>query len=415
MEFKIKSADELKALSNEELMGYWVSKLSHEKSVTDAKIKELEAKADGEEVEAVKAEIKAAKEAIQATLVEHGLALNAVKSGKISGAQMSQANDIISAALIENRDNFVKCKNGRHDFKFEIKAVGNMTFAGNVTGVMPQAERLSGVNNIAERVAITYNLVPKLNTSKNVIEWVYESGQEGTIDGTAEGAAKDQIDNDFVVTSVSLVKRAAFMKASTEMLDDVDFMNGWLRNKLVVRLFLDIDNQTLNGDGTGNNVNGIIAQATTFAAGTFATSVDNANDVDSLMVAINQIKIANQLTGNLQIMMHPSDVTALALIKLSATDKRYLFENGRSSVMGVPIIENVNITAGDFLVGDFSKATIVQKSGISVEVGLDADDFTKNLRTILVEWRGQLFVQNNDTTAFVKGTFATTNAALETP
>jgi len=166
-------------------------------------------------------------------------------------------------------------------------------------------------------------------------------------------------------------------------------------------------------------LNGIINQATAFAAGTFANTVDNANDIDSLVVAMNQIEIANQAVEGLQIMMHPSDVAALKLVKLSATDKRYVDRlidaAGQLSLDGVPIIKNTNITVGDFLVGDFSKATIVQKSGIMVEVGLDGNDFTNNTRTILAEWRGQLFVQNNDTTCFVTGTFATTNAALEPP
>ena len=38
--------------------------------------------------------------------------------------------------------------------------------------------------------------------------------------------------------------------------------------------------------------------------------------------------------------------------------------------------------------------------------------FTKNLRTILAEWRGLSLVKNNDRTAFVKGTFATDIAAI---
>ena len=158
--------------------------------------------------------------------------------------------------------------------------------------------------------------------------------------------------------------------------------------------------------------------ATAFAAGDFAASVDNANDVDSLVVAANQIKLANH-RGMLSIMMHPSDVAGLKLIKLSATDKRYIDRlvqvGSQLSLDGMPIIENVNITAGDFLIGDFSKAIVVQKEALSVEVGLDGNDFTKNLRTILAEWRGDVIVQNNDRTAFVTGTFATTNAALDTP
>ena len=424
-DFEIKSDEELNAMDATELQKYFVAKLKHENTVLEGRLEALEGEKNSEKYTELEAEVKELKEqnieTLRRAVKEQGIVLDAVKNGSLGGAQVRAAEGSVEKALQDFADDFKASKDGRHEFGFDLslKVAGDMTLAGNVTGTMPQAERLSGVNDIAERAVLTYPLIPKLNTAANTIEWVYETNQDGTIDGTAEGAAKDQIDNDFVVTSVALVKRAAYFKVSTEMLDDVTFMAGWLRNKLIVRLFLDIDNQCLNGDNVAPNLNGVLNQSTTFAAGTFAGTVDNANDVDSLVVAKNQIKIANQGTGALTIMMHPSDVASLLLTKLSTTDKRYvdrLMMVGSTLMLdGTPIIENTNITVGDFLVGDFSKATIVQKSAISVEVGLDGNDFTKNMRTILAEWRGQLFIQNNDTTAFVTGTFATTNAALETP
>ena len=426
-EFKIKSADELKEMSADQLHSYYVEKLNSEKEALETRVKALETeKEDTEAYEKLSAEVKSLKEQSYETLKlavkEQGIVLDGLRKNTVDASSIHGAEGTVEKALAEYAEDFKSSKEGKHAFKFDLnlKVAADMTLSGNVSGgTMPQAQRLEGVNDIAERTVVTYGLIPKLNTDRNTIEWVYESGQDGTIDGTAEGAAKDQIDNDFVVTSVALVKRAAYFKVSTEMLDDVSFMAGWLRNKLIVRLFLDIDNQCLNGNNAAPNLNGVITQATAFAAGTFANTVDNANDVDSLVVGVNQIKIANQGVNNLTIQMHPSDITALKLEKLSATDKRYverlMMVAGSLSLDGVPIVENVNITAGDFLIADFSKATIVQKSSISVEVGLDGNDFTKNMRTILAEWRGQCFIQNNDTTAFVTGTFATTNAALETP
>jgi len=424
MEFTVKTATELEAMNSEQLQAYYVEKLNHEKGALEERVKTLEEEKGTEKYEELEAEVKSLKDSriktFELALKEQGRVIAGLKDGSIKGGNIKMVEGTIEKAMADNHEHFTKAKEGRHEFKFDVKVAGDMTLAGNVSGgTMPQPQRLEGVNDIAERVAVTYGLIPKLNTDRNAIEWVYEANQDGTIDGTDEGAAKDQIDNDFVVTSVSLVKRAAYFKVSTEMLDDVSFMAGWLRNKLVVRLFLDVDNQVLNGNGAAPNLNGVINQATAWAAGTFANTVDNANDVDSLVVGINQIKIANQGIGNLTVQMHPSDVTALKLEKLSTTDKRYvdrlMIVAGELSVDGTPIIENVNITAGDFLIGDYSKATIVQKGTISVEVGLDGNDFTQNMRTILAEWRGQCFIQNNDTTAFVTGTFATTNAALETP
>lgn len=420
MEFVKKSAEEIEKMSALETQAYFLEKMSFEKKEMEAKIDaveaKLEAEKDAKELDSIKSEL----EALKVSAKEQGMLMKRVKDNLDSVATVKAVDGSIEKVMAENAENFKTAKDSRHDFKFEldVKTVGDMTFANNLSGGnVPQAQRLDGINDIAERVAATYGRIPKLSTSANTIDWVYETLQEGAAAGTAEGAAKNQIDNNFVVTSVSLLKQTAYFKVSTEMLDDASFMAAWLRNKLITRLFLRIDSQVLVGGGTGTDLNGIYTQATAFAAGTFALAVDNANDVDSLVVAANQIRLANH-NGSLTIMMHPSDVTALKLIKLSASDKRYvdrLMQVGSTMRLdGMPIVETTAMTAGNFLIGDLSKALIAEKGGIMVEVGLDGNDFTNNMRTIIGEWRGEVIIENNDTTAFVKGTFATTNAALET-
>jgi len=160
-------------------------------------------------------------------------------------------------------------------------------------------------------------------------------------------------------------------------------------------------------------MNGVYTTATAFSAGTFAGTVDNANNVDVIEVALNQIDIAEQEPAN-AILMHPSDVTALRLIKVSGTDKRYVFENGVATINGVQIVKTTLVSAGTFLVGAFNMATLYSKGSVRIEMGLDGDDFTRNLRTIIAEFRGAMVVKNNDRTAFVKGTFSTAKTALET-
>ena len=421
MEFKIKSAEELKAMSVDELNAYTIEKLKHEAQEMTALKKKLETlEKDSEKYKELSEEVKSLNKTKLTTLEEalktQGVVISQLKRGNIDVNQIMG----VEKALSDNTENFKAYqKDGKpFDFSLSIKAAESMTSRNVSGGTMPQPQRLEGVNDIAERSAVTYSLIPKMTTDKSAIEWVYETAQDGTIGGTNEGTPKDNIDNDFIVETVSLKKFAAYYNVSTEMLDDVSFMSAWLRNKLIIRLFLAVDNMVLNGGGAGTELNGVINQSTTFAAGSFAGTVDNANDVDSLVVAMTQIKIANQGVSNLKIMMHPADVAKLMLVKLSASDKRYIDRlitvGGSLNLDGTAIIENNNIREGDFLVGDFGKATIVQKSGISVKVGLNGSDFVNNMVTILAEWRGQLFIQNNDRTSFVKGTFATTNAALET-
>jgi hypothetical protein len=116
--------------------------------------------------------------------------------------------------------------------------------------------------------------------------------------------------------------------------------------------------------------------------------------------------------------MNPADVNKLLLIKASATDKRYIDRlimiAGNMSLDGIPIIKTTLVTAGTYLIGDFTKAFVYSKGMIDVQVGLENDDFTKNLVTILAEWRGLALVKTNDRTAFVTGVFATDAATLET-
>lgn len=423
MDFVVKSNEELEGMESQDLHAYYTAKLQHEKDALEARVKALEESTDEATATKNKEEIAEMKSGILATygeaIKEQGIIMSKLKDGSLSASNVMKAEGDVEKVLNENLDNLRKSKESRHNFNFEVsKAVGDMTFANNLSGGnMPQAQRLEGINDIAERVAQTYARVPKLVTGANTIDWVYETAQEGAAAGTAEGASKNQIDNNFVVTSVALLKQTAYFKVSTEMLDDVSFMAAWLRNKLIVRLFLRIDSQVLVGGGTGTDLNGLVTQATTWAAGTFALAVDNANDVDSLVVGINQIRTANH-NGSLTIFLHPDDVTALKLVKLSATDKRYvdrlLMVGSTLMLDGTPIVETTAMTQGDFLIAELSKALIAEKGGIMVDVGLDGNDFTKNMRTIIAEWRGEVIIENNDTTAFVTGTFATTNAALET-
>ena len=428
MNFSVKSAEVLAQMNEVELQKYYVEKLTWEQNQLKEKMSALEeaAKKDAGLSDDLRKEIEGLKakevESLRNAVKQQGVILGKLQDGSLAGSQVKSVEDSVKKALGslkgDERKMFLD-GNKRISFDIDKKAVGDMTFAGSVTGTMPQAVRLPGINNIAERSPKVYDLIPKLTVSGNTVEWAFERNQEGAADGTAEAAAKNQIDNEFAVSSVTLLKQTAYFRVSTEMLEDDAMFESWFRNKLIVRLFIRVDAQVLGGDGTGTNLNGLITQATTFAAGAFASSVDNANEVDVIAAAVNQIKIAEQDASNLAIIMHPSDVTALKFEKVSSTDKRYvqrvLQAGSTMNIDGYPIIETTAITQGDFLVGAMNKALILEKGGITVEMGRNGNDFRENMMTILAEWRGEVLIETNDTTCFVKGTFSTAEAALETP
>lgn len=380
----------------------------------------LESKATKEEIEAIKSEIsenfKKQFNVLEAAFKSQGIMLKKLTSKDVEAGKTGFLGTLKSA-LAENLDSLkaMKEKNSRG---FQVKVAGDMTLSGNVSGGdVPQAQRLAGLDTVPSRRIRLMDIVTRGMASSNLIEWVSQANKDGAAGQTAEGAVKNQIDFDLVVDSEKIKKTTAFIKVSTEMLDDVDFIQSEINNELVREVLKAVESGIYGGDGTGENLNGIRTVASAFAAGAFAASVDNANFVDVLRVAMDQIKVAEHDGAN-YILAHPSDVTALKLIKTSTTDKRYIdalqLIAGQMTVDGVPVIETTLVTQGEYLVGDFSRAFVYDKGEMNITVGLDSDDFTKNFRTILAEWRGAAVVKTNDRTAFVKGVIATDAAALET-
>lgn len=342
------------------------------------------------------------------------------------GFSSKSVGEQVAEQLKAKSDNLKNLKDSNQEvarggvFSFEIKAAGTMLTSSNVSGGnVPVEDRLEGFNIIPSRRVRLLDIMSQRSTSSTVVSWTYQANKDGSAGQTAEGAVKNQIDFDIVVASQSIKKTTAFIKVSDEMIDDISWMNSEINNELLRELLKSVESQAYSGNNTGQNLNGVRTVATAFAAGTFANAVDNADTLNVLDVALNQIKIAEHDLSRPAILMHPSDVTAMKMVKVSGTDRRYvdrLYIAGSNLMLDgtVPIIETTLVTAGDYLVGDFNLALLVQKDGVRIEVGYDADDFTKNLRTIRAEWRGLVIVKNNDRTAFVKGDFATDKAALET-
>jgi HK97 family phage major capsid protein len=113
--------------------------------------------------------------------------------------------------------------------------------------------------------------------------------------------------------------------------------------------------------------------------------------------------------------LHPSDVAAIQLTKSTTGEYTYpifLPTTGEMMIAGLIIVQSNNITAGTFLIGDFSKANVKIREAVNMSVGYVDDDFQRNMVTILCEARLVNYVKANDTGAFIKGVFATCIAAL---
>lgn len=304
----------------------------------------------------------------------------------------------------------IKTQKGTGTYEtFTLKAVGGLTVSGNMSNEVADANVVALTQSTGRLYATPENnlfaesIVNSESVSSDFITWIDEVDKEGNAGMTAEGAKKSQSDFTYVERNLALENVTHFIKVSTKMLSQPAYIVQAVRNRLLRKLALKKQQQILSGTGTAPEIKGIKEYATAFVAGSFATSVADANLSDLIRVLVAQIaQNADDFMPNYVIMSHKR----LADMDLDkASDGHYILPPfatlDNRIVAGVRVIASNEFTDDELLVGDFSKANYVTKNQIGISIGLDGDDFTKNMRTLLVEQMIGLYVSSNETGAFI--------------
>lgn len=312
------------------------------------------------------------------------------------------------------------------DFSFEIKdlgaflksTAGDMGVGDNYTGNVALSELDSVISRDPQRSPFIEELVSVGTMSAPIDTWIETTDETGTPLPVSELALIPQKDYEFAESTANAKKIGVLAKYSKEMADDLPNVLSEVRNFLVADLRREVDRQILAGTGTvtspDGELRGILPYATTFAAGDLANSVIEPNRFDVIEAAATQVLVGLH-TPNI-VCVHPTDAALMNLSK--AEDGHYVMPPfitaGGATVSGLRVVVNTAITAGTFLVGDFSKSTVKYRQGLTVELSnSDADDFSRDRFTIKATVRLAHRVRANDSGAFVTGSFATAIIALE--
>lgn len=287
---------------------------------------------------------------------------------------------------------------------YEMKAAINSatTDAAGSAGDLVQATRIPGILGLPERTLTVRDLITQGQMDGNTLEYVKETGFTNNAAPVAEGAPKPQSDIKFDLVTTTAKVIAHHMKASRQILDDASQLRSYIDGKLLYGLKFKEENQLLNGDGTGQNLLGIIPQASAYVA---PLTLANATKIDKLRLAMLQAILAEfPATGHV---LNPIDWTEIELTKDSTG--QYILANpqglAQPTMWGLPVVQTQAITVGKFLTGAFKLGAQVYDRWVSrVEVATEnEDDFVKNLVTILCEERLALAVYRPE--AFVYGGF----------
>jgi HK97 family phage major capsid protein len=376
-----------------------------------------------DELEALKSQLTSLESKSDNTEVKSAIAklegmIEGMKEVKTSeNVTLKSIGQAIAEAYTNSIDKITAVKENGGLINLDVKAAGTMSITGNYSGGQVALSQLeSGVARIVRRRPFLRQLVNVAGTISKYITYIEQKNPDGGAGMTAEGALKTQADFDLVETSKAVKKVTAWIKVSKEMIADLPFMRNEIDTELMELVELKLDAQILSGDGTGDNLEGILLNATAWSAGGFALSIPTPNEFDVLRVAIAQVQ-GLEFNAN-YIVLHPEDCAKMELTKTTQGEYTYAMSyivDGIVRVKSIPVVENTGITAGTFLVGDFSKSNLRIREDLNVQVGYVNDDFTKNLMTILCEARAVHYVKSNHYGAFIKGTFSTAKTALLKP
>lgn len=300
--------------------------------------------------------------------------------------------------------------------RFEVKS-SDMTMANTFTGVVAGETIVPDVKFDPSRTVHMRSLIPNGTTDAQTIRFPKESAYTDNAAATAQGSTLGQSDFDITATSVNVEKIGTFMRITEEMLADTPQLTSYLSARVPSKVLSKEDEEILSGDGSSPNLSGLRTDGTAFttsSGGLFYQSVESANEFDVLIVALNQLALANYSADT--IIVNPTDFHKIVLLKSTANEylKNQVIQGIQPAINGVPITLSTAMPNGKFLVGNLAAATQYWvRDGLGVEFSReDSTNFRDGFVTVRAQLRAAL--TNYQPNAIVQGTFSTAKTALET-
>jgi hypothetical protein len=259
-----------------------------------------------------------------------------------------------------------------------------------VQSATPSGHTPEGIMPLPQRRLTVRDLISPGRMDGNSLEYIKETGFNNNAGMVAEGAAKPSSDIQFDACHYVRQGHRALDEGFPQVLDDISQLRSMIDQRLIYGLAYKEESQLLNGDNTGQNLNGIIPQATMPTR----APISRRSEHHRCSAARHAAGGARRISGDRQ--RHASDrLGDIETIKDSLG--RYIIGNPQGTtsptLWGLPVVATQAMTVRKFLIGAFKLgAQVFDRWDARIEVGYENDDFTKNLVTILAEERIALAV-----------------------
>jgi HK97 family phage major capsid protein len=355
-----------------DILNPMVEKLKKEASESAAKqeeaVKEIQEKikTSGGEIGEMKAAVDTLNTAIDEIKAKQGRLVVTAQENKGFSAQLKDA-------IVEHKDAFENyAKTGKFE-KMELKVVGDMTTSVNHTGNVA----INQANNVPPRGMNRHMMGSILDVIPNGDALQYDYMREvvptgeGSFGPQTEGSAKEQIDYDTRMISLTLNYEAGYVTTTRQMLKNVRALSSIITRNLQEDFQRRIDTIALNAIAAAATAGSSAATVTAEAIIDYIVQVDdagyNANGIVTTGAAWAKV-----------LKTKPSDYSVPGGVVIGPDGTVYL--------AGIPLYKLQGVTASRIYVADWTKAYYVQGESFTIRSSdQHSDNFTKNKVTILGE------------------------------
>lgn len=276
-------------------------------------------------------------------------------------------------------------------------SIQNNEGAYDVAGVGQLATRTLAMESLFATTTVTG---PNVNKTIRYYDW-----DEATIvraaDMVAECAQFPESTASWKRNSLEIQKVGDTLPVCEEFFEDESMFAGELEFFLRTNVALKVDDQLINGDGTGNNLKGLIASATTYVPA--AAGIPSPTIYDLIV----KVKAAITSTGGSKympnfVLMNNEDICAMDLSKDGNNNyimPPFVSRDGET-VKGLRVIEDNAIPANQLVVGDANYGRIYAAAGLTMSRGTIDKQFVEDAMTLKVRRRLALLIREADKTGF---------------
>jgi HK97 family phage major capsid protein len=275
----------------------------------------------------------------------------------------------------------------------EVKALFNDTDANG--GYLVRPERLSEIIDlVAKRPKSVINLVNRSQTTVDSIEYIVtlsRTNNAAIVPERASGAygLKPESTFDFDFKTAVIKTIATWIAASRQILQDAPRLRALIDNELTYMVEIVLEDQLLNGDGTGQNFTGIMSTSgintrVHQTSGARFTATDTIPD--TIKRALTDLALEYYEAD--AIVLHPATAEKLELQKDGDDNYLNVYDPISQSLWRKPVLSTQAIASGSALVGNFRLGcTLWDRTTTEIRVGEPNDYFLRNAVAVLAELR----------------------------